>query len=85
MNSQRQVLLDPVGSNIWNGSSPQTINSAAITWGAIGPLHMFGPGTDYYIILWAFLVNICTYKKEAQSLTLTKDWICFTSALLVPS
>ncbi|KAI9364147.1 OPT family small oligopeptide transporter [Pilaira anomala] len=57
VNSQREILLNPVGSNIWNGATPQTINSAAITWGAIGPLHMFGPGTDYYIILWAFLIG----------------------------
>ncbi|KAI7894354.1 OPT family small oligopeptide transporter [Mucor mucedo] len=57
VNSQREILLDPVGSNIWNGASPQTINSAAITWGAIGPMNMFGPGTDYYIILWAFLIG----------------------------
>jgi hypothetical protein len=57
VNNQREVLLDPVGSNIWNGAAPQTINSAAITWGAIGPMNMFGPGTDYYIILWAFLIG----------------------------
>ncbi|KAK4519455.1 uncharacterized protein ATC70_009691 [Mucor velutinosus] len=60
VNSQREVLLNPTGSNIWNGSTPQTINSAAITWGiygAIGPFAMFGPGTDYSIILWAFLIG----------------------------
>lgn len=57
VNTQRDVLLDPVGSNIWNGASPQTINSAAITWGAIGPMNMFGPGSQYYIILWAFLIG----------------------------
>lgn len=57
VNSQREVLLNPTGNNIWNGSTPQTINSAAITWGAIGPLNMFGPGTEYSIILWAFLIG----------------------------
>ncbi|CAO0800669.1 unnamed protein product [Mucor circinelloides] len=57
VSSQREVLLNPTGNNIWNGSTPQTINSAAITWGAIGPLNMFGPGTDYSIILWAFLIG----------------------------
>ncbi|RCH96548.1 hypothetical protein CU098_001930, partial [Rhizopus stolonifer] len=55
--TQRQVLLDPIGNNIWNGASPQTVNAAAITWGAIGPMHMFGPGTDYYIILWGFVIG----------------------------
>ncbi|KAI8358558.1 OPT family small oligopeptide transporter [Blakeslea trispora] len=56
VSSQRDVLLDPIGSNIWNGATPQTINSAAITW-AIGPIYMFGPGTDYYIILWGFVIG----------------------------
>ncbi|KAI8635988.1 OPT family small oligopeptide transporter [Parasitella parasitica] len=54
VNSQREVLLNPKGNNIWNGS---TINSAAITWGGIGPLQMFGPSTEYSIILWAFLIG----------------------------
>ncbi|KAI8370665.1 OPT family small oligopeptide transporter [Radiomyces spectabilis] len=55
--SKREILLDPIGDNVWNGSSPQTINSAAITWGAIGPMAMFGPGTKYYIFLWAFVIG----------------------------
>ncbi|KAI7904553.1 OPT family small oligopeptide transporter [Cokeromyces recurvatus] len=57
VNSQRDVLLNPTGNNIWNGATPQTINSAAITWGAIGPMNMFGPDSNYYIILWAFLIG----------------------------
>ncbi|KAI9469044.1 MAG: OPT family small oligopeptide transporter [Benjaminiella poitrasii] len=57
VNSQRDILLDPTGNNIWNGATPQTINSAAITWGAIGPMNMFGPGSNYYIVLWAFLIG----------------------------
>ncbi|OBZ87939.1 Oligopeptide transporter 7 [Choanephora cucurbitarum] len=56
VSSQREILLSPIGSNIWNGATPQTINSAAITW-AIGPIYMFGPGTDYYIILWGFVIG----------------------------
>ena len=54
---QRDILLDPNGSNIWSGASPQTVNSAAITWGAIGPIRMFGPGTPYTIILWSLLIG----------------------------
>ncbi|KAL0098126.1 OPT family small oligopeptide transporter [Phycomyces blakesleeanus] len=57
INSKREQLLDPNG-NIWSGSTPQTINSAAITWGAIGPMFMFGPGTLYYFFLWAFIVGL---------------------------
>ncbi|KAG2194924.1 hypothetical protein INT47_005600 [Mucor saturninus] len=55
--SEREILLDPVGNQFWNGASPQTINSAGITWGAIGPAVMFGPNTQYYIILWAFVIG----------------------------
>ncbi|KAL9556180.1 hypothetical protein MBANPS3_002011 [Mucor bainieri] len=55
--SKRDILLDPVGNQFWNGATPQTINSAAITWGAIGPLAMFGPDTQYYIFLWAFIIG----------------------------
>jgi OPT family oligopeptide transporter len=55
--NEREILLDPVGNQFWNGNTPQTINSAAITWGAIGPMAMFGPGTKYYIFLWAFIIG----------------------------
>ncbi|SAM01495.1 hypothetical protein [Absidia glauca] len=56
--TKRDILLDPEGgNNIWSGASPQTINSAAITWGAIGPMAMFGPSSRYYIILWAFVIG----------------------------
>ncbi|KAG2192270.1 hypothetical protein INT47_003859 [Mucor saturninus] len=55
--NEREILLDPIGNRFWNGNQPQTINSAAITWGAIGPTAMFGPGTQYYIVLWAFVIG----------------------------
>ncbi|KAL0080556.1 OPT family small oligopeptide transporter [Phycomyces blakesleeanus] len=56
INSKRDQLLEANG-NIWSGTNPQTMNSAAITWGAIGPMVMFGPDTDYYFFLWAFVVG----------------------------
>ncbi|CAO3598541.1 unnamed protein product [Absidia cylindrospora] len=56
--TKRDILLDPEGgNNIWSGASPQTINSAAVTWGGIGPLAMFGPSSEYYIVLWAFVIG----------------------------
>ncbi|OBZ86013.1 Oligopeptide transporter 5 [Choanephora cucurbitarum] len=54
--SKHDILLE-TGNQFWSGSSPQQINSAAITWGAVGPLAMFGPGTEYYIFLWAFVIG----------------------------
>ncbi|KAI8098759.1 OPT family small oligopeptide transporter [Halteromyces radiatus] len=56
--SQKEILLDPAtNSNTWNGASIQAMNAAAISWGAIGPMAMFGPDTQYSIILWAFLIG----------------------------
>ncbi|KAI9306431.1 OPT family small oligopeptide transporter [Cunninghamella echinulata] len=56
--AQRDILIDPnTESNVWNGASFQTMNAAALTWGAIGPINMFGPGTQYAIILWAFFIG----------------------------
>ncbi|RCH93242.1 hypothetical protein CU097_011933 [Rhizopus azygosporus] len=52
-------LLVPGGTKFWSGvSGPQTMNSAAMTWGAIGPANMFGIQTRYSIILWAFLIGL---------------------------
>ncbi|ORX58719.1 OPT family small oligopeptide transporter [Hesseltinella vesiculosa] len=58
LKNEREVLLDQNGgTNIWSGAGPQTINSAAITWGGIGPMRMFGPSTPYYMVLYAFIIG----------------------------
>lgn len=56
VSSKRDVLLGP-GNQFWNGNSPRTINSAAITWGGIGPMAMFGPHTQYSMVLWGFVIG----------------------------
>lgn len=30
--NQREVLLDPIGNNVWSGATVQSLNSDAITW-----------------------------------------------------
>ncbi|CAM0136591.1 hypothetical protein VKS41_003393 [Umbelopsis sp. WA50703] len=55
--TQRDILLSPTGNNIWNGATPQTLNSASITWGAVGPAKMYGPDSPYYIVLWGFVIG----------------------------
>ncbi|KAL2860960.1 OPT family oligopeptide transporter [Aspergillus lucknowensis] len=30
--NQREILLDPIGNNVWSGSTVQSLNSQAITW-----------------------------------------------------
>ncbi|KAF8588166.1 OPT superfamily oligopeptide transporter [Ramaria rubella] len=37
--NQREVLLDPVGTNVWSGQSVQSLNSAAVTWSLAGELY----------------------------------------------
>ncbi|KAI9031636.1 OPT family small oligopeptide transporter [Phycomyces nitens] len=56
INSKREQLLDPNG-NIWSGAGMQTMNSAGITWGGVGPMFMFGPDTQYSFFLWAFIAG----------------------------
>lgn len=58
VDNETEILLIPGGNQFWSGVSFQTINSAAITWGAVGPMIMFGPNSRYYIILWAFIIGL---------------------------
>ena len=45
---QREILLNPIGTNVWSGQVPQTVNSAAVTWSLAKELYGFdGP---YWII-----------------------------------
>lgn len=37
--NQREVLLDPVGTNVWSGQTVQSLNSAAVTWSLAGQLY----------------------------------------------
>ena len=46
--AQRELLLDPIGNNIWSGQSVQTLNSNAITWSLAKQL--YGPSGPYFTI-----------------------------------
>ncbi|KAG9100791.1 hypothetical protein FRC06_003729 [Ceratobasidium sp. 370] len=37
--SRREVLLDPIGTNVWSGATVQSMNSAAVTWSLAGQLY----------------------------------------------
>ncbi|KAI9019269.1 OPT family small oligopeptide transporter [Phycomyces nitens] len=56
IDTKREELLEANG-RIWSGSNMQVMNAAGITWGGLGPMVMFGPSTQYYIILWAFVIG----------------------------
>jgi hypothetical protein len=46
--SQREILLDPIGTNIWSGLNVQSLNSEAITWSLAKS--MYGPSGPYFVI-----------------------------------
>ena len=46
--SQRELLLDPTGSNVWTGLRIQSLNSNAITWSLAKQL--YGPSGPYFVI-----------------------------------
>lgn len=37
--SQRDTLLDPVGTNVWSGQTVQSLNTAAVTWSLAGRIY----------------------------------------------
>ena len=44
VDSQRDILLDPNGTNVWSGQVPQSLNGAAVTWSLAKDLYGFrGP------------------------------------------
>lgn len=54
--SQREVLLSPTGTNVWSGQVPQSLNSAAVTWSLAKQLYGFnGP---YWIIPLSLVIGM---------------------------
>lgn len=37
--ARREILLDPIGTNVWSGATVQSLNSAAVTWSLAGQLY----------------------------------------------
>ncbi|KAF7558226.1 hypothetical protein G7Z17_g96 [Cylindrodendrum hubeiense] len=48
VSNQREILLDPVGNNVWSGSTIQSLNSQAITWALAKEI--YGPKGRYLIV-----------------------------------
>jgi len=44
VDAQREILLNPTGTNVWSGQMTQSLNSAAVTWSLAKELYGFnGP------------------------------------------
>lgn len=56
VDAQREILLDPIGSNVWSGQQTQALNSAAVTWSLAKELYGFtGP---YWVIPMSLLFGM---------------------------
>ncbi|KAJ4165869.1 hypothetical protein LMH87_007479 [Akanthomyces muscarius] len=53
--SQREVLLDPIGTNVWSGSTMQSLNAQAITWALA--TEMYGRHGRYFIVPLGLLIG----------------------------
>ena len=53
--SQRKLLLEPMGSNIWSGQQVQYLNSNAITWSLAKQL--YGPSGPYFVVPFGIFIG----------------------------
>ncbi|OCH87394.1 oligopeptide transporter [Obba rivulosa] len=56
VDAQREILLDPRGTNVWSGQYPQSLNSAAVTWSLAKEL--YGPHGPYIWIPLALVIGM---------------------------
>ncbi|KIM46930.1 hypothetical protein M413DRAFT_16493 [Hebeloma cylindrosporum] len=56
VDAQREILLNPTGTNVWSGQEPQSLNSAAVTWSLAKELYGFnGP---YWCVPMALVIGL---------------------------
>ena len=56
VDAQREILLTPIGTNVWSGQIPQAANSAAVTWSLARELYGFdGP---YWIVPLSLVIGM---------------------------
>jgi len=56
VDAQREILLDPSGTNVWSGQVPQGLNSAAVTWSLAKEL--YGPSGPYFVIPMSLIIGV---------------------------
>ncbi|KAL4757804.1 OPT family oligopeptide transporter [Aspergillus foveolatus] len=54
--SQREILLDPIGNNVWSGSLVQSLNSQAITWSLAKEI--YGTHGRYLIVPLGLIIGL---------------------------
>jgi len=62
VHSQRTILLNPLGTNVWSGYIVQVFNGSAISWSLAKQLYSFdGP---YYIVPLGVLIGVITTSVQ---------------------
>ncbi|GJE91208.1 oligopeptide transporter [Phanerochaete sordida] len=56
VDAQRDILLNPLGTNVWSGQSTQSLNSAAVTWALAKEL--YSPSGPYFVIPMGLLIGM---------------------------
>ncbi|KAJ3557724.1 hypothetical protein NM688_g1317 [Phlebia brevispora] len=56
VDAQREILLNPMGTNVWSGQYTQSLNSAAVTWSLAKQL--YGPHGPYFVIPMGLLIGV---------------------------
>ncbi|KAL4880298.1 OPT oligopeptide transporter protein-domain-containing protein [Aspergillus karnatakaensis] len=56
VSNQREILLDPIGNNVWSGSTVQSMNSQAITWSLAK--EVYGVAGQYIIVPMGLLIGL---------------------------
>ena len=56
VDSRREILLSPLGTNVWSGQMVQGLNASAITWSLAK--QVYGLNGPYYIIPFGLLIGI---------------------------
>jgi hypothetical protein len=82
VDSKREILLRPRGTNVWSGQHVQSLNSNAVTWALAKQMYSFkGP---YFMIPMGLLIGIIpTFVQWVISKVRTKSVLIMDANLVL--
>ncbi|KAJ5757700.1 uncharacterized protein N7511_006394 [Penicillium nucicola] len=81
--SKREILVDPIGNNIWSGIAIQGLNSQAVTWALAK--EMYSINGRYYIVPLGLLIGACLpvlHWGISRVFPRTKKWPINTAIII---
>lgn len=81
--SKREILIDPIGDNIWSGSIMQNLNSQAVTWALAK--QMYGMNGRYFLVPMGLVIGACLpvlHWGIGKTFPRTKKWPINTAIIL---